>query len=57
MNSDPTYTLSPKLTRKIVILYLDAQVLYNQLQELFQLYSINAIQKIFYPLNLFFFVT
>lgn len=57
MNSDPIYTLSPKLTRKIVILYLDAQVLYNQLQELFQLYSINAIQKIFYPLNLFFFVT
>lgn len=29
MNSDPIYTLSPKLTRKIVILYLDAQALYN----------------------------
>lgn len=57
MNSDPIYTLSPKLTRKIVILYLDAQVLYNQLQELFHSYSINTLHSIFYPLNLFFFVT
>lgn len=46
MNSDPKYTLSPRLSKKIVILYLDAQVLYNQLQELFQSYSIYTLQKI-----------
>lgn len=32
MNSDPKYTLSPRLSKKNSYIYLDAQVLYNKLQ-------------------------